>query len=220
MRRSLFGCALPRWVALWCALLFAGTSRTASADGFDVADYRDSTRLYGGLWLGFGEQAELDGVSTGDDHKRVLGGQFGLDVIGPRHFSLGADAELGAAKWKVGDSAKMIDMALKPRLRLPVDGTPLEFYLTVPVGLTLPRLSDESGGQGRVGWNLGAGGGVDLLLAEGFFLNVEPMWLKHSFKVSSDLGSDVVVKQFALFINAVLDFGALRVRSGSRGSSL
>lgn len=206
MRRSQCGFALSRWAALVCALLLAGTSRSASADGFQGTAYRESTRLYGGLWLGFGGQTQLDGVQAGDDFKRILGGQFGLDVIGPRHFSLGAEFRIGAARWKVGDSTKLIDMAIKPRLRLPMEGTPLEFYLTVPVGLTLPRINDNSAGEGRVGWNLGAGGGVELFLAEGFALNVEPLWLKHSFQVDGDIGSTVVIKQFALFVNAVLDF--------------
>jgi hypothetical protein len=200
MQRFLSAVHLLKGVLL-TAVLFGTVHATASAqDGVRV----DGSRLYGGVWLGFLGDAQL----PGDEAYRVnvrttVGGQFGLDVVGSRNFSLGAEARIGAAAWKVGDRTKLIDLALKPRLRLPVNEA-VEFYFAVPVGLTVPRLSDTSE-DAKVGWNLGAGGGLNLFLTESFGVNVEPMWLRHSFKVAGAEGGDMVIKQFALFLNAIIE---------------
>jgi hypothetical protein len=188
------------------ALLFTGMLFALVQSGA-AAQYNgppsDATRVYGGLWLGFGGDAELDGDGAfGGSLRTTVGGQFGLDVIGPRFFTLGAEVRVGAAKWKMGERTKLLDFALKPRLRLAFDDVPLELYAAVPIGITVPRLAnayEES--EGSVGWNLGAGGGVNLFFTEDFGVNVEPMWLMHTFKLDGD---DLKLRQFAMFVNVVL----------------
>ena len=167
----------------------------------------DATRIYGGLWLGFGGDATWDGDGEfAGDLETTVGGQFGVDVVASRYFSLGAEARIGAVRWKIDDRSKLVDLDFKPRLRLPLSHLPLEFYVAVPVGLTVPRLADfgEEQGDGKVGWNLGAGGGVNLFVTEDFGLNAEPMWLMHRFKVDGPSDGEFTLKQFALFLNAVI----------------
>jgi len=180
------------------ALFVLGATSSAAARDYDDDDI-DPTRLYGGLWLGFGGDAEVDGddMFTGD-LETTVGGQLGVDRIVSRYFSLGAEARFGAIKWKQFDGSKLIDLDFKPRLRLPLRSLPLEFYAAVPVGLTIPRLRDINGRpDDKIGWNVGAGGGVNFFITDDFGLNAEPMWLMHDF-------GDYRLKQFSLFLNVIL----------------
>jgi hypothetical protein len=163
------------------------------------------TRIYGGVWLGFGGHSERDGQNYAANGASTVGGQFGLDVVGFHDIlSLGAEARIGSAKSQAGERLNLIDLVLKPRLRFHPEGVPLELYFTVPVGLTVPRLSDSSG-EGNVGWNLGIGGGLNVFFSESIGFNIEPMWLTHRFKVaSSQGGGDLVLQEFALFLNGVI----------------
>ena len=113
-------------------------------------------------------------------------------------------------KWNsTGDRSKVIDLDFKPRLRFPLRNTPLELYVTVPLGLTVPRLGDVDTGNtdGKLGWNIGAGAGLHVLLTDHFGLNIEPIWLLHRFKIEVAVAeNDFTVKQFSLMANAVLAF--------------
>jgi hypothetical protein len=186
-----------------------GASSRAEARDYDY-DGVDPTRLYGGLWLGFGGDAEFDGDRQfAGDLETTLGGQFGVDVVVARYFSLGGEARIGASRWvRTGDRTKLIDLAFKPRLRFPIRRTPLELYFAVPVGVTIPRLADGGppGVDGKVGWNLGVGGGLNFWITESFGLNVEPMWLVHRFGTDGPGNPDYTLKQFALFLNAAVAF--------------
>jgi hypothetical protein len=184
-------------------------SRAEARPRYD--DDADPVRLNGGLWLGFGGDAEFDGDDQfAGDLETTLGGQFGVDVVILRHLSLGGEARIGASKWiRTGDRTKLIDLNFKPRLRFPIGHTPLEFYFTVPVGITIPRLADGGGPpgvDGRAGWNLGVGGGLNVWITDNFGLNAEPMWLVHRFKVDTDGDPTYTLKQFSLFLNAVIAF--------------
>jgi hypothetical protein len=177
--------------------LFGATSSAAARDYYD--EDIDPTRIYGGLWLGFGGDAEVDGDGEfSGDLETTVGGQFGVDRIVSRYFSLGGEARFGRARWKQYDGTKLIDLDFKPRLRLPLRSSPVEFYAAVPVGLTIPRLRDNAPGpDGPVGWNVGAGGGINFFITDDFGLNAEPMWIMHDF-------GDYRLKQFSLFLNLVL----------------
>lgn len=205
---------MPRHAYVLCLssllAIFAATS-SASAD-VDVGDDNliPDTRLYGGLWLGFGGDADWDapGNNVGD-LETTVGGQVGLEQVLARYFSLGAEVRFGSVKWKASDRSKLIDINLKPRLRFPLRNTPLELYATVPVGLTIPRLAelDDDNLDGKVGWNWGVGAGLHVLLTDHFGLNVEPIWMQHHFKVDGPGSDDAFkVKQFSLLLNAVLAF--------------
>ncbi|MFT3927482.1 MAG: hypothetical protein QM778_33420 [Myxococcales bacterium] len=164
------------------------------------------TRLYGGLWLGFAGHSKYDDTNYRAYGASTVGGQFGIDVVGFYNLiSLGAEVRFGAAKSASGDRSNLIDIALKPRLRLvPEDNFPLEFYITSPFGITIPRLSDANSADANIGWNFGVGGGLNLFLHEKFGINVEPMWLTHRFKVDGPSSGKLTIQEFALFINAVL----------------
>lgn len=183
-------------IAVAALSLFGAASR-AAADDYDD-DRIDPTRLYGGLWLGFGGDAEVDGDDNfAGDLETTVGGQIGLDRVMSRWFSLGAEARFGRVKWKQFDGSKLIDLDIKPRLRIPLSA-PIELYAAVPVGITIPRLRDvDNAPDDSVGWNVGAGAGINFFITDDFGLNAEPMWIMHDF-------GDYRLKQFSLFLNAVL----------------
>jgi hypothetical protein len=176
---------------------------TVEDDGFP---HISPTRIYGGLWLGFAGHTKLEDNNYRAYGASTVGGQFGLDVVGFHDLlSLGAEVRFGAAKSNAGKRSQLLDVVLKPRLRLVPENSPLEFYFTTPIGFTVPRLSDSNAGSdGNVGWNFGVGGGANLFLGEGFGINVEPMWLTHRFKVNGTGGDTLSIQEFALFLNAVL----------------
>jgi opacity protein-like surface antigen len=198
-----------RFSTLLCAMALTvfGVSSQAAADWDDDNDRYDDTRIYGGLWLGFGGDIEFEGIDVGDLGK-TIGGQAGVDVVVARYFSLGGEVRVGGFDVDGFDTRnRLIDLDFKPRLRLPLRG-PLELYATVPVGLTIPRLADIEGRGGldeNLGWNLGVGAGLNWFLTDNFGLNVEPIWLMHNFGFEGPLGDgDVKMKQFAVMLNAVL----------------
>jgi hypothetical protein len=183
----------------------SGTNATTYSDVEDFL-HIPPTRLYGGVWLGFAGRSEYAGDSYRPYGASTVGGQFGVDVVGFHEiFSLGAEIRFGAAKSSAGERSNLLDVVVKPRLRLVPDNCPLEFYFTVPVGFTMPRVRDTSSdANANIGWNLGVGGGMNLFFSEHFGINVEPMWLTHRFKVDGGDGGKLKISEFALFLNAVL----------------
>jgi hypothetical protein len=140
------------------------------------------------------------------DLGKTIGGQAGVDVRVGRWLSLGGEGRVGG--FDIGnydDRNRLIDLDFKPRLYLPLHA-PVEIYLTVPVGLTIPRLSDRDGrgSDENVGWNFGVGPGLNVFLTRSFGLNVEPIWMFHHFGTDGTDGNDkVTVKQFAILLNGV-----------------
>jgi hypothetical protein len=187
-------------------LTLVGLSSVAAADDWDGYDRRDRTRIYGGAWLGFGGDIEYRGNDVGNLGK-TIGGQAGVDVLVARYFSLGGEVRLGGFDADgFDDRSRLIDLDFKPRLRLPLRHTPIELYLTTPIGLTIPRLADIDGRgtDENIGWNVGFGGGANFWITHNFGLNVEPIYLIHHFGVDGTDGDDKVkIKQFAIMLNAV-----------------
>lgn len=178
------------------ALLVLGGISPAAAD---VGDHDiGATRLHGGLWLGFGGDADVDGDNEfAGDLETTVGGQFGVDRLVSRYFSVGAEARIGRVGWQQFDNSKLIDLDFKPRLMLPVTES-FELYAAVPVGVTIPALSEVANApDGKTGWNIGAGAGATLFLTDHFGINAEPMWIMHDF-------GSYQLQQFSLFLNAVV----------------
>jgi hypothetical protein len=131
-----------------------------------------------------------------------------------RFLSLGGEARFGTFNTEAFadndvDRSKLIDLDFKPRLTLPLRHSPIELYFTVPVGLTIPILADDFGGDdgidGKLGWNLGIGAGINFWITRSFALNLEPNYLMHWFDLDVPVGSgSVKLQQFTLFLNAVL----------------
>ncbi len=195
---------MRRQVSLFCALALTLIAFSSQVKADDWYGERELNRIYGGLWIGFGGDA--DGPPNAD-LDTLLGGQFGFDSVLARHFSLGGEFRIGAARFeRTGDRSKLIDLDIKPRLRFPI-GRIVELYGAVPVGLTIPRLADIDQGDnnGKVGWNFGVGPGINVFLTHSFALNAEPMWLWHRFRVDGPGDDDFyTIKQFSLFVNAVI----------------
>jgi len=180
-----------QWWLCAVALTVLGTASQAQARDYDRYD---PTRIYGGLWLGFGGDIEYAGRDVGDLGK-TIGGQGGVDVRVGRWLSLGGEVRVGG--FDVGqfdDRNRLIDLDFKPRLYLPLHA-PVEIYSDV----------DGRGQDENIGWNVGVGPGLNVFLTDRFGLNVEPMWLFHHFGVDgTDGDGKVTVKQFAVLLNAVL----------------
>ena len=186
----------------------AATPDQAATSQLELDDvlHISPTRLYGGVWLGFAGHSKVEDDSYKAAGASTLGGQFGIDVVGFYDLlSLGAEVRIGSIKGPDGDRNPLIDVALKPRLRLvPEQGCPLEFYLTSPFGVTIPRFSDGNHNSANPGWNFGLGGGLNLFVHEAIGINIEPMWLTHRFQVDGPQKGKLTIQEFALFINAVL----------------
>lgn len=194
------------WWLCAVAIFVLGSASQASARDWDRDYDRDPTRIYGGVWLGFGGDIEVDGVGRVGDLGKTIGGQAGVDVLVSRWFSLGGEVRVGGFDVDGWDKrSRLIDLDFKPRLYLPLNA-PVEIYAAVPVGLTIPRLADIEGGprDENIGWNIGVGPGINVFLTRSFGLNVEPMWLFHHFGLDGTDGNDAVtVKQFAIMINGL-----------------
>lgn len=195
---------LVLFFALAQMAVVASTARAHSPD-----ERYETQRLYGGVWLGFGGDAEVDGDNQfAGSLDTTLGGQFGMDWVTHRFVSLGFEARIGAARWeRMHDRTKLVDLDFKPRFRFVTLG-PVELYATVPIGLTVPRPADVA--QHHVdakplGWNVGAGAGINVFITDSFGLNAEPIWLYHHYKVDGP-ADDFALKQFSLMLNALLAF--------------
>lgn len=214
-------------IALGTTALLACSGLSAQAE----AQYRDrdrdgdrdaprDLRLYGGVGIGFGGELEIDGAGPLDlksDLTTSIGGQFGVDAVVLSLLALGGEVRIVGWNTEVADNAgadrsKLIDVDFKPRLRFPLVNDRLEVYGALPIGLTIPLLADDIGGDanegldGTVGWNLGVGGGMTFFVTPRFGLNVEPMYVMRWFGVEGQGGgdADVTMKQFTLFANAVI----------------
>lgn len=190
-------------LALTCAELISLTGSAAA----EAPDLHERTRIYGGAWLGFGGDAELDhDASFVGTPQAMLGGQVGMDFPTFRLLSLGFEGRFGAAKWeRLRQSTKLIDLTLKPRCRFVSIGR-FELYGAVPVGVTINQ--PIAAGEERihvqpVGFNVGGAAGANLFLSESFGLNAEPVWLYHYYRVEGP-SNDFALKQFSVMVNAIV----------------
>lgn len=196
-----------KWLMCAVALIVLGSASQAQARPYRYDNY-DPTRLYGGVWLGFGGKIEVDGLGDVGSLGKTIGGVAGVDVRVARWFSLGGEFRIGGfdVHRHFDDRNRLIDLDFKPRLYLPLKA-PVEIYGAVPVGLTIPRLSDIDGRapDQTVGWNVGVGPGINVFFNHAFGMNVEPIWLYHHFNIDDHTNGNgkVVVKQFSVMINAL-----------------
>ncbi|MDB4985144.1 MAG: hypothetical protein JWN04_322 [Myxococcaceae bacterium] len=198
-----------------------GVSSRAAAEPYPDHDDAGEVRLYEGVVLGSGGTADVRiKTSSGtifnesDDLATSVGGQVGLDVPVQRFLSLGAEVRLLSCITRQladyhADRDKLLDIGFKPRLRFSLRNAPFEFYLTVPVGFTVPFLHDQSFDTkvaAKTGWNIGAGAGVNWWLVHNFGLNWEPLFLFHKFNIygPAEQNSSTSLRQFTMFINAVV----------------
>jgi hypothetical protein len=174
-------------------------------------------RLLGGVHFGIGGTIEgdrppFDGEA---DLATTYGGHVGVDAVVFRFFAIGGEVRAAAfntedAEDRGVDRSFLVDLDVKPRLRIPFVHERFELYFSTPVGLTIPVLSDDISADGRVdgkvGWNLGIGGGMTFFITHHFGLNLEPMYVMRWFGVEGPGGTklDLSMRQFTLFTNAVI----------------
>lgn len=174
-------------------------------------------RLLGGAHFGIGGTIEGDRPPfDGEvDLATTYGGHVGVDAVVFRFFAIGGEVRAAAfntedAEERNVDRSFLVDLDVKPRLRIPFVHERFELYFSTPVGLTIPVLSDDISADGRVdgkvGWNLGIGGGMTFFITHHFGLNLEPMYVMRWFGVEGPAGTelDLSMRQFTLFTNAVI----------------
>ena len=195
-------------------------------------------RLYLGGLLGFaGNQAwtfeaEQGGATGSVDastgQKLAYGINLGATFFAVPFFDLGAevrfawakagefDDQIPALEGESPDTGRtmLVDIDVKPRLRLDLMHGRLELYVALPVGLTIPSRPDEEDLDTSLGWNLGVGPGLNYFLSSHVGLNLELMFLFHSYSadgtVEADDGSTINAKislftwQPTLLVNLVI----------------
>jgi hypothetical protein len=203
------------------AVVALGLGLAGAAHAHDSRDrYPDNPsrlRILAGPHFGIGGTLEGDNDSPFDgklDLAPTFGGQVGVDAVVYRYFAIGGEVRASAFNTEDADRldvdrSVLIDIDAKPRLRIPFVHERMEIYFTTPVGLTIPVLSDDIARDdrvdGKIGWNLGIGGGLTFFITPRFGLNLEPMYVMRWFGVETRAGREVDLKmqQFTLFANAV-----------------
>ena len=193
-----------------------GSASSARADRYDPPG---RLRLLGGAHFGIGGSLEGDRFPFDGEYDlaTTYGGHVGVDAVVFRFFAIGGEVRAAAfnteeAERRNIDRSFLVDIDVKPRLRIPFARQRFELYFSTPVGLTIPVLSDDISADGRVdgkpGWNLGLGGGMTFFFTEHFGLNLEPMYVMRWFGVEGPGGTelDLKMRQFTLFTNAVIAF--------------
>jgi hypothetical protein len=210
-------CAIPLLFTVLAVSL--GLASSARADRADRLDTPGRLRLLGGAHFGIGGTLEGDRSPFNGEYDlaTTYGGHLGVDAVVFRFFAIGGEVRASAinteeAEARNIDRSVLIDLDVKPRLRIPFVRERFELYFSTPVGLTIPVLSDDIALDGRVdgqvGWNLGIGGGMTFFITRHFGLNLEPMYVMRWFGVEGPGGTEVDLKmrQFTLFTNAVFAF--------------
>lgn len=171
-------------------------------------------RLYFGGLLGFGGSQDFtfdvtrdDGASVapevGASQKVTYGFDVGATFFAIPFFDLGAevrlswaqagdydDNELGVAGPADSGRTLLVDIDAKPRIRLDLMQGRVELYLAVPVGLTIPSRPKEDDLDTSLGWNIGVGPGANFFLSNHVGLNLEFMFLFHSYSAEGAFYDD------------------------------
>lgn len=207
---------LLSWIAV-TTLCCWGLGSPARADRDDGPRTPSRLRILGGAHFGIGGTMEGDRIPFDGEYDLAptYGGHVGVDAVVFRFFAIGGEVRASAfntedAEDRDIDRSFLVDLDVKPRLRIPFVNQRFELYFSTPVGLTIPVLSEEIAPDdrvdGKVGWNLGIGGGMTFFITRHFGLNLEPMYVMRWFGVEGPAGTelDLSMRQFTLFTNAVI----------------
>ncbi|HEX6245088.1 MAG TPA: outer membrane beta-barrel protein [Polyangiales bacterium] len=197
-------------------------SASASGPRASSSRYRSANpgriRINAGLHFGGGGEWHLDPEGPAGDLEADLdphvGIQAGAEYILMKYFALGG--ELRLTWWKPDDDeliggdvdrSMFFDLNIKPRGRYEFDRFPLEVYGTLPMGLSIAAMNDDTGLDTGAGFNLGFGGGATYFLTSMFGLNAELLGVWHWFDAdtdATDVDTDNRVAQFYFLLNAVI----------------
>jgi hypothetical protein len=128
------------------------------------------------------------------DLKAGVGGQLGFEWVPTRFFGIGAEARLLSNKVDGGPATRLFDLTVKPSARIGLRSRPIEFYLALPVGLTVPS---SDGADLQVGGTVGFVGGLNWFFTRQFGLNLELGVLSHFYSFD-EFDIDITETQFTL----------------------
>jgi len=180
------------------------SSRRASRSSSTDHPAPGPLRLYGGLSIAAGGELKLDDADFdegGSELFPTIGFHAGADFVLMDYFSIGGETRFLFFKPEaIGDDDRSFlwDISVKPRGRYAFDGMPLEVYLALPLGLTVPGIEGEA--EGEVGWNIGIVAGANYFFSESLGVSLELGWHFHKFGIESGEGLggeyDVKMNQF------------------------
>lgn len=196
-------------------------SVSASASGPRASSSRGGSRhagklrINGGLHFGGGGEWELDSEGPGgfeDNLDPLVGLQAGVDYVLMEYFALGGEMRL--TWWRPDDDeflgeidrSMFFDLNIKPRGRYEFDRIPLEVYGTLPMGLSVAAMNDDTGLDTGAGFNLGFGGGATYFITSRIGVNAEMLGVWHWFDAdtdAADIDTDNRTAQFYFLLNAV-----------------
>lgn len=234
MSKGTMGALSALFAASVCALSGTALAQDADQETGEVTVSADSSgasssglgrssgavgplRINAGLHLGLGGSLVTDPDGPGgdfDDDMLVTPGlQAGADYVVMDYFSIGGELRLSWFNTDGGDDADVdrsmfFDLDVKPKGRYAFNNIPLEVYGTLPMGLSVAALNDDTGADGGAGFNLGFGPGATYFFTDRIGINTEMLGVFHWFgsSVDSQFGSAEASNrtgQFYWFINGV-----------------
>jgi hypothetical protein len=173
--------------------------------------------LMGGVHLGMGGNLaiEAEGLDSEYDLAATIGLQLGAEYVVHAYFAAGAELRLSGVNSKVAAEREVgrdmfIDLVVKPRGRYVIESIGLETFVTLPMGVSFPNISDEKSGDAGVGFAFGAGLGASYFFTEKLGISSDFTWLWHWYGIedvnqanNDKYEGDVKLSQFTWFINAV-----------------
>lgn len=163
---------------------------------------RGRLRAYLGLRTAVGgeiestvDDEELMALLEADDAtelglRNMFGFQLGGSYVWP-YFGLGGELRMSRIKTELidppegferfsdNDTDTLWDVVFKPLGRFELDSAPLELQLALPLGLTIPRISQVDEDAENLGFNLGILLGANYFFTSRFGLAAEMGWQMH-----------------------------------------
>jgi len=158
-------------------------------------------RVYGGFSVAVGGNRTEESPILGEldlSLDPTVGFQGGADYVIMDYFSIGGEMRFLWSKVNgAGDRDFLWDIDVKPRGRYPFKKIPLEVYGALPIGLTVPAISNEP--EGKPGFNVGLVGGATWWFTSKMGLNAELGWVFHKYsREIFDVTTDLSMNQFLL----------------------
>jgi hypothetical protein len=189
-----------------------GSSSVGSSSGRGAVG---PLRINVGLHLGLGGDLKLEadegGGESEDDLLVTPGLQAGADYVVMDYFSIGGELRLSWFNTDGGDDADIgrsmfFDLDVKPKGRYAFSKIPLEVYGTLPLGLSVAAMNDDTGLDGGAGFNLGFGPGATYFFTDRIGINTEMLGVFHWWGVEAENGlgeASARTGQFYWFFNGV-----------------
>jgi hypothetical protein len=178
-------------------------------------------RFYGGFRIGVGGTSTIGSPALGDrdyDLETTVGLQFGAGYAW-RFFAIGGELRVSWMGEKAPEGAEgeaidftFVDVVVKPKAGYQLRNVPLEFYATLPIGVSVPVNEPFAAGDLTLepGPTVGFFVGASYFFSEHLGVNAELGWLGswHNFSVyGEETDASLSMSQFSpLLVNLMAAF--------------